>query len=163
MCGFPARSKADGTSPVIGAANYDDTIEMAGTVRGRLGYDIGGWLYYVTGGLAWTYDQSVRSQITGSPIGGAPAGTVETSFLGRIGWTVGAGLEAPVAPGWTARIEYLYWQYDNTGVTFPLGGQRFQSELSIGIRLHTQFQARNTMSIRPAVPASSRRGRQAPR
>jgi high affinity Mn2+ porin len=118
-------------SPAVGAANYNDTIEMAGSVRGRIGYDIGRWLYYVTGGFAWTFDQFTRTQLTDSPTGSAPAGTVETTFLGRIGWTVGAGVEAPIAPGWTARFEYLYSQYGNAGVTFPLGGQRFQSDLSM--------------------------------
>jgi high affinity Mn2+ porin len=117
-------------SPAVGAANYNDTIEMAGSVRGRVGYDISGWLYYVTGGFAWTYDQFTRTQLTDSPTGSAPAGTVETSSLGRIGLTVGAGIEAPIAPGWMARFEYLYSQYGNAGVTFPLGGQRFQSDLS---------------------------------
>jgi high affinity Mn2+ porin len=71
-----------------------------------------------------------RTQLTDSSTGTAPAGTVETSFLGRIGWTVGAGAEAPVAPGWTARLEYFYSQYGNASVTFPFGGQRFQSDLS---------------------------------
>ncbi len=118
------------SSPVVGAANYNDTIEMSGTVRGRVGYDISRWLYYVTGGFAWTYDQFTRTQLTDSPIGKTPAGTVETSFLGRIGWTVGAGVEVPIAPGWTARFECLYSQYGNTSVLFPVGGQRFQSDLS---------------------------------
>jgi high affinity Mn2+ porin len=118
------------SSPVVGATNYNDTIEMSGTVRGRVGYDVGHWLYYVTGGLAWTYDQFTRTQLADSPMGGTPAGTVETSFLGRIGWTVGAGVEAPIAPGWTARFEYLYSRYGDTSVTFPLSNQRFQSDLS---------------------------------
>jgi high affinity Mn2+ porin len=117
-------------SPAVGAANYDDAIEMAGSVRGRVGYDIGRWLYYVTGGFAWTYDQFTRTQLTDSPTGSAPAGTAETSFLGRVGWTVGAGAEAPIAPAWTARFEYFYSQYGNASVTFPFGGQRFQSDLS---------------------------------
>jgi hypothetical protein len=58
----------------------------------------------VTGGFAWTYDQFTRTQLTDSLTGSAPAGTVETSFLGRVGWTVGAGAEVPIAPGWTARF-----------------------------------------------------------
>jgi hypothetical protein len=44
-------------SPLIGAANYSDTVELFGTVRGRVGYDVNHWLLYATGGLAWTYDQ----------------------------------------------------------------------------------------------------------
>ena len=119
------------SSPVIGAANFSDAILMFGTARSRIGYDVNHWLYYATGGFAWTYDQFTRSQLISSPVGGAPAGTAETSFLGRIGWTVGAGVEAPIAPGWTAKLEYLYSQYGNPGVTFPLGAQRFDSDVSM--------------------------------
>ncbi|MGO9720216.1 MAG: outer membrane protein, partial [Methylocella sp.] len=45
------------SSGILGGANYQDTVEMFGSARGRLGYDLNHWLYYVTGGLAWTYDQ----------------------------------------------------------------------------------------------------------
>jgi len=122
----------DLSSVFVGAANYYDTIEMFGAVRARIGYDINHWLYYATGGLAWTYDQITRTQLTDGPLDSSrPAGTVETSFLGRIGWTVGAGVEVPIASGWTARLEYLHSQYRNSNVTFPLGGQRFDSDLSL--------------------------------
>ena len=110
------------TSPVISAATYSDTVELFGTVRGRVGYDVNHWLYYATGGLAWTYDQFNRTQIaTRRPV--AADGTFEAVFAGRIGWTVGAGIEAPVAPGWSVKAEYLYSQFGNSGIAFPLGGQ----------------------------------------
>ena len=104
---------------------------MLGTARGRLGYDVNHWLYFATGGLAWTYDQFTRTQFGPGPIFGAPAGTVESTFMGRVGWTVGAGIEAPVLPGWTAKFEYLYSQFGATDVTFPRGGQKFESDLSM--------------------------------
>jgi high affinity Mn2+ porin len=118
-------------SPVVGSANYEDMVQMFGTVRGRVGYDTNHWLYYATGGLAWTYDRFTRTQFGAGPLFGAPAGTVETAFAGRVGWTAGAGIEAPIVPGWTGKIEYLYSQFGNTSVTFPLGGQRFESDLSM--------------------------------
>jgi high affinity Mn2+ porin len=118
-------------SPFIGAANYRDTVEMFGTVRGRLGYDVNGWLYYATGGLAWTYDQFTRTQLTDIPTGTTPAGTIETAFLGRIGWTAGAGIEAPIASGWSGKLEYLYAQFGHSAVTFPQGGQTFWSNLAL--------------------------------
>jgi high affinity Mn2+ porin len=118
-------------SPVIGAATYSDTVELFGTVRGRVGYDLNHWLYYATGGLAWTHDQFNRTQIGTNPATGAPDGTIETVFAGRVGWTVGGGVEAPVAPGWTVKAEYLYSKFGNTGVAFPLGGQSFTSDLSM--------------------------------
>jgi high affinity Mn2+ porin len=118
-------------SPVIGSANYDDTVTMFGTVRGRYGIDVNHWLYYATGGLAWTYDQFTRTQFGAGPVFGAAPGTIETTFAGRVGWTIGAGVEAPVVPGWTMKAEYLYSQFGDSAVTFPLGGQRFTSDLSM--------------------------------
>jgi high affinity Mn2+ porin len=121
----------DFTSPFIGAANYRDTVDMFGTVRGRLGYDLNHWLFYTAGGLAWTYDQFTRTQLTDGPTGTTPAGTVETAFLGRIGWTAAAGIEAPIASGWTGKVEYLYAQFGHSAVTFPQGGQTFWSNLAM--------------------------------
>jgi high affinity Mn2+ porin len=118
-------------SPAIRAVDYSDAVKMSGTARGRVGYDFGHWLSYATGGLAWTYDQFSRTQQVDSPNGSVPAGTVESSFQRRFGWTVGAGIEAPVAPHWTARFEYLFSQFATTGATFPLGGQKFDSDLAM--------------------------------
>jgi high affinity Mn2+ porin len=119
----------DFASPTIGNANYTDTVEMLGTVRGRLGY-FDHWLYYATGGLAWTYDQLTRTQSVAGPAG-APSGTVETSFQGRTGWTAGGGVEAPIAPGWTGKFEYLYAQFGRNAVNFSQGGQAFSSDFSL--------------------------------
>lgn len=117
-----------------GTANYADAQEMSGTVRARLGldgpgFDAGHWLYYVTGGLAWTDEGFTRTELSAGPEG-PPAGTVEQSFMGRIGWTAGAGVEAPVLPGWTVKAEYLYSQFSSAAVTFPQSGQTFLSDLS---------------------------------
>jgi high affinity Mn2+ porin len=117
-------------SPVIGAANYSDTVEFFGTVRGRVGYDVNHWLFYATGGLAWTYDQFNRTTISPGPTGNPSAGTVEAVFGGRLGWTVGGGIEAPIAPGWSAKAEYLYAQFGNTGISFLASGQSFASDLA---------------------------------
>ncbi len=119
------------TSPIVGSATYEDKVQMFGTVRGRIGYDANHWLYYATGGFAWTTDEFTRTQIGAGPVFAAAAGTVETSFGGRVGWTVGAGVEAPVVPGWTAKMEYLYSQFGNSTVGFTQGGQRFESDLSM--------------------------------
>jgi high affinity Mn2+ porin len=87
------------SSPTIGAANYQDRVHTFGTVRGRIGYDANHWLYYTTGGLVWTFDEFTRTQIGANPATGAPDNTVESAFAGRVGWTVGAGIEAPIVPG----------------------------------------------------------------
>ena len=64
------------------------------------------WLFYATGGLAWSYDQFTRTQLAGVPAGGtAVPGTVENLFLvPRVGGAVGAGVELALSPNWTARL-----------------------------------------------------------
>ena len=128
---FPSTLQANQnfSSAAIGTANYEDMVEAFGTVRGRVGFDANDWLYYATAGLAWTYDAFTRAQVTPGPVFAAAPDTAQTAFAGRLGWTVGAGVEAPVLPDWTAKIEYLYSRFGNTGVM--LGGQKFESELSM--------------------------------
>jgi high affinity Mn2+ porin len=103
-----------------------------GTVRGRIGYAPGNWLFYTTGGFAWTYDRLTRTQLVGTPAGGAAVpSTVEAPFLWRLGWATGAGVEIPVAPRWTARIEYLFTDYGVSGLAFGAAAQRFDSNFSL--------------------------------
>jgi high affinity Mn2+ porin len=107
--------------PSGGAATFNDATELFGTARGRAGYVLNRRLYYATGGLAWTHDQFTRTDLGAG--GGVGGGTAETVFAGRIGWTAGGGIEAAVAPGWTATAEYLYSRFGNSGVVFPLDAQ----------------------------------------
>ena len=42
-------------SPSLGAVSLAETVLSSGTVRGRIGYAPGNWLFYATGRFAWTY------------------------------------------------------------------------------------------------------------
>ena len=117
----------------IGPESYSETVLSSGTVRGRIGYAPGNWLLYVTGGFAWTYDQLTLTQLA--------TGTPDSPFLWRLGWAAGAGVEVPVAPHWTASIQYLYTDYGHSNVLFANTGQRFDSdflvqELRAGLNYH---------------------------
>ncbi|MFY9900950.1 MAG: carbohydrate porin [Xanthobacteraceae bacterium] len=120
-------------SPLIGQAIYRDQVQMSGTVRGRIGYAPGHWLFYATGGFAYSFDEFSRTQVAGAAIGGtAVAGTVENLFMvPRIGGAVGGGVEVALTPRWMARLEYLYTGYGSRGVTFPAGAQNFSSDLAV--------------------------------
>ena len=109
--------------PVAVAAAYRDAAEAFGTARGRIGYATNRWLYYATGGLAWTHDLFTRNGIVAGSASDPPGGTGETAMSGRVGWTVGGGIEAPVAPRWTATAEYLYSRFGPTDVPFPSSAQ----------------------------------------
>ena len=111
------------TSPTLGAVSYSETVLSSGTVRGRIGYAPGSWLFYATGGFAWTYDQLSLTQLA--------SGATDMPFLWRLGWAAGAGVEVPVAPHWTARLEYLFTDYGNSSVVLRRRRQRFNSDFSL--------------------------------
>jgi high affinity Mn2+ porin len=119
-------------SPFIGQASYAETVELSGTLRGRLGYAADHWLVYGTAGFAWSYDTFTRTQLAGTPLGGtAVPDTIEDSRKVRIGRAAGAGVEVPVASNWTAKLEYLFTGFGSHGVAFPAGAQRFDSDLAL--------------------------------
>lgn len=89
-----------GTGFVAAPARLD--IDFFGSARTRLGYAAGPWLIYGTGGVAWAK--------TDFNIGAG----VAVSDHPHVGWTVGAGIEYAFAPNWSAKIEYLYADLDNT-------------------------------------------------
>jgi high affinity Mn2+ porin len=105
-----------------GPQSYEDRVQLSGTMRGRLGYVRNGWLPYATAGFAWSYDR-LRW------IGDGAATPDETALLWRIGWAAGAGIELPVAPRWSARVEYLASGFPRQGVSFPVAGQRVESDM----------------------------------
>jgi high affinity Mn2+ porin len=148
------------SSASIGQANYSETVLSFGTVRGRIGYAPGNWLFYTTGGFAWTYDRLTRTQLVGTPAGGAAVpSTVEARFLWRLGWATGAGVEIPVAPRWTARIEYLFTDYGVSGLAFGAAAQRFDSNFSLqelraglNYRFGNDATSANIVTKAPAMP-----------
>jgi high affinity Mn2+ porin len=124
-------------SPRLGQESYSETVLDMGTVRGRIGYAPGNWLFYATGGFAWAYDRLTVTQLDNS-------GTTDMPFLWRFGWAAGAGVEMPLSPGWTAGLEYLYTQYGNKTAGFANAGQTFQSNLSLQ-------EVRLTLNYRPGA------------
>jgi high affinity Mn2+ porin len=98
-------------------------VLSSGTVRGRIGYAPGRWLFYATGGFAWTYNQQTLTQLS--------TGNSETPFLWRLGWAAGAGVETPIAPHWTARLEYLFIDYGRNAHGFGGGAQPITSDFAL--------------------------------
>jgi high affinity Mn2+ porin len=133
---FSAPNTVAGTqtisSALIGQASYNDTLLEFGTARGRLGYAFDRWMIYGTGGVAWAYDQLTRTQLAGTPAGGAAAvGSSEAALLWRWGWAAGAGIEVPLAPNWSAKFEYLAVEFGGRPKSFPASAQSFNSDLAL--------------------------------
>jgi high affinity Mn2+ porin len=109
--------------------------------RARVGYAFDHFLLYGTGGLAWSYDTVTRSQDAGVSFNGfAAQGTLDTRLLWRLGWAAGAGIEIPVAEGWTARAEYLSTGFGRKGLTFTAAAEPFNSDLAMqSVRLGMNY------------------------
>lgn len=87
--------------------NVDQSIPWFATLRGRIGYAFGPAMIYFTGGGAWeNYKLSVS----------APGGSVNDNTT-KTAWTIGGGGEWMFAPRWSAKLEYLFMDTDDTSVT----------------------------------------------
>jgi outer membrane immunogenic protein len=106
------------TFPVNGSAIGEQKLDLFGTVRGRMGVVAADrLLIYATGGLAYGHVESntstgdVPTQATILPAQGSTSGMLA-------GWTVGGGFEWALAPHWSFKTEYLY--YDLGSRTYAL-------------------------------------------
>ena len=79
-----------------------EQMDYVGSLRGRLGYAAGHWLFYATGGLAFAGERFINTPAVGSD---------EKNLDMRLGWAAGAGVEYAFAPHWSLRLEYLYSQF----------------------------------------------------
>jgi high affinity Mn2+ porin len=139
-------------APLVGRAAYEEVAELSGTLRGRIGYAPGHWLFYATGGLAWSYDQFTRTQLAGASAGGtAGPGTIESRFMvPRAGVAAGAGVEYALTSNWTARFEYLFTDFGTRSVTFPAAAQRFESDLAVqSVRLGVNYRLNGDGKVVP--------------
>jgi outer membrane immunogenic protein len=93
------------------------SLDYLGTVRGRLGYTVDRFLVYGTAGLAYG--------------GGEVAAGGLSNSKTHVGWTVGAGVEAMIAPNITARLEYLFADLGKENYTTVLGPARVGIDTSI--------------------------------
>jgi outer membrane immunogenic protein len=90
-------------------------LNWFGTARARVGVTpIRPVLVYVTAGAAYG---GVKSDVlvTGTTAG-LPVAAALSDSVARVGWTVGAGVEARLGDRWTGKIEYLYVDIERTGI-----------------------------------------------
>ena len=124
--------------------SYDKThkpeLDYFGTLRGRVGYDFGGILPFVTGGVALGRARETLNVDVNS-VGFVWARGLETNEAsGRaeedhIGWTAGAGVEGKVGYGWSLKAEWLHVDLGSADYLFvgqhnigPNAGQSFATD-----------------------------------
>jgi high affinity Mn2+ porin len=102
------------SSIVTASSAVTEQWDDVATMRGRVGYAAGPWLFYATGGLAFA-----GARFRNPPVIGDDAKILRT----LLGWAAGAGVEYGFAPHWSAKLEYLYSRFGNANISFPAGPQ----------------------------------------
>jgi outer membrane immunogenic protein len=99
---------------------FSSDIDSFASVRGRIGLAADRFLFFVTGGWAWT-DISHTQELLGVSF------TEDTTLDG---WTAGAGLEYAFTDRFIGRIEYRHYDFDSKVVNLPPAGEgKFDTEL----------------------------------
>lgn len=108
---------------------HTTNIAIEGSVRGRIGWAWDRVLIYGTGGVALA---SIRNTA-----GIAAGPTLFSQTDGRVGWTVGGGVEYALDQNWTIRGEYRYTNYGD--YDFPLVAGTALREQAIDNRAEMGF------------------------
>lgn len=96
------------------AASYTQQLSWFGTLRPQIGYALGNWLLYATGGGALGQLDTNATAATGSFF------AADNRKATRDGWTLGGGVEVELATHWTAKVEYLYLDLGSRTTMFLL-------------------------------------------
>jgi opacity protein-like surface antigen len=105
------------------------------TVSGRLGYVMGSLLLYAKAGGAWMNADYKLGVTTGGV-------TVNDSIANtRTGWNAGIGLEYPLFPRWSAKLEYDYLDFGTSTLNFvdaavPASFKTQVNEIKLGLNYH---------------------------
>ena len=83
-----------------------------------------------TGGFAWSNDQFVRTQLTGT-LNDATAGTDEAVNKGLMGWTAGGGIAYAFAQNWNVFAEYRYTSFGSSTISLPLSQLTTTSTMTV--------------------------------
>lgn len=94
------------TQPLAGSAS--STIDWQGSLRGRIGFDGGAFLPYLTAGLAVAHNN-----LDFTPLVGVGFGDDAT----HVGWTVGAGVEFAATKDLSVDLAYRYSDYGDADYT----------------------------------------------
>jgi outer membrane immunogenic protein len=113
----------------FGALGYSSTVNVDGSVRGRVGVAWDRALFYATGGAAFA---GFQDRYTVGAATGAPNST-------QVGWTVGGGVEYAIDPNWSIRAEYRYTDYGPYSIYSPAGVIGTFNEHAIDNRVQAGF------------------------
>ena len=122
--------------PASDFASTTALIEYYGTVRGRLGWSAGQWMFFGTAGAAYG---NVELSSTFSTLG---LRTFSQTSEQKIGWVVGAGFEYLLRPNLMLSLGYQYVDLGRIGISSTTTGISGPSTVTLGqaATVHAQFQ-----------------------
>jgi outer membrane immunogenic protein len=101
--------------PLAVTESLSEKLDFLGTVRVRLGWAAGNWLFYGSGGGAYG---NVKSTIGFSEsLAGVTAAISGSRSESRAGWAAGGGINYAVTPNWILGVDYLHYDLGHTSVT----------------------------------------------
>lgn len=103
---------------VCAAASCDTASNWLATFRARFGFAADRILFYGTAGGAAT---DIKSSIAALNWGSST----------ELGWTAGAGIEYAITDNWTAKVEYLFADFEKATCTTACGGGA--TSVSVGL------------------------------
>lgn len=108
-------------------ATSTSTVDFSGMLRGRLGFDGGEFMPFLTGGVIWANATDESSALP----------EAETQLL--TGWTLGAGVEMAVASNVTLKAEYFYASFGETTFYEGEDWESVMTAMSHTVRLGANF------------------------
>ena len=95
-----------------GCASASHKTDWFSTLRVRMGYVVDDWLFYGTGGIAWTHGSTTRTitQVNNPALVSSLLGASASSSGQNTGWTLGGGVEYGFWRNWSVNVEYRYMQ-----------------------------------------------------
>jgi opacity protein-like surface antigen len=139
--GTDAQGSTNFVGPATGGPGTGTALAVFGdhrwytTVSGRLGYVMGSLLLYVKAGGAWmNADYKLGATTSGITVNDSLANT-------RSGWNAGIGLEYPLFPRWSAKLEYDYLDFGTSTLNFvdagiPASFKTQVNEIKLGLNYH---------------------------
>lgn len=121
--------------------NIGSTFETdwLATYRGRLGWAVNNWLFYVTGGGASTRLQTSMSFTDNNGATGARA--AGSSSATKNGWVLGGGIEWMLSQNWTVKAEYLHVDFGSVTASGLISNPGVAAGYAQGIGTSTKLNA----------------------
>jgi outer membrane immunogenic protein len=121
-------ASASGIYPCCSPAGFtvasNVSMNWLATVRGRLGFAQGDWLFFVTGGAAfsdlkasWSFTDTCGNFAGCNGPGGPNASELASASFNTVGWVLGAGVESKFAQRWSWKAEYLHVDFGSVSAT----------------------------------------------